>query len=540
MEDKDLLSKDISILQALVEKLRVDNARLLLEQEKLLKEKEKLLAEKEKELALLYEENQKLRYRLNQLLQDKFGAKSEKDKNPEEEAFDEVTLPDNVEEIELAEKEISVAAHTRKVGRKPLPKHLPRIQQIYDLTEAEKLCACGYSLTKIGEEISEQFDIIPAKAQVIQHVKYKYACKHCEETIKTALGPKSPIPKSIASPGLLAHIAVSKFKDHLPLYRQENIFRRMGVDIARNTSSLWMIKAAEVLKPLYKLGHDIIINYDIAYADETRVQVLKEPGRKAEDKSYMWCFIGGSPEQRFVLYHYNVSRAHTVIEDILEGFSGYLHCDGFGGYDAYALDHPATLLGCWMHCRRGFFEVTRHTKSKGLADVAVKQIAKLYRIEEEMKNKKFNFKERYDYRQQHSQPLLLEFKSFLDDNFNKVLPKSPLGKAFIYAVNQWPKLMIFLKDGRLEMDNGLSERKIKPFVMGRKAWLFCNSIAGVRGAEILFSLIGTCDLHGIEPYAYLKCVLTEIPYAKTMAELERLLPFNIEPQKLVIDLRNTS
>jgi len=530
MENKDILSRVSSEeLQTLVASLRAE-----------LLEKDKKLAEKEKELTLLYEENQKLRHRLNQLLQDKFGTKSEKDKNPEEWAFNEATQPDNVEEIELAEKEISVAAHTRKIGRKPLPQHIPRIQQIYDLTEIEKLCDCGYLLLKIGEEISEQLDIIPAKVQVIQHIKYKYACKHCEATIKTALGPKSPIPKSIASPGLLAHIAVSKFKDHLPLYRQENIFRRMGIDIARNTSSLWMIKAAEVLKPLYKLGHDILVNYDVAYADETRVQVLKEPGRKAEDKSYMWCFIGGSPEKQFVLYHYNVSRAHTVIENMLEDFSGYLHCDGFGGYDAYAIDHPATLVGCWMHCRRGFFEVARLAKSKGLADTAVKKIAKLYRIEEEMKNKKFNFKKRYDYRQEYSRPLLLEFKSFLDDNLNKVLPKSPLGQAFTYASNQWEKLLNFLKDGRLEIDNGLSERKMKPFVMGRKAWLFCNSIAGVRAAEILFSLIETCALHNVEPYAYLKYVLTEIPYAKTIEEIERLLPFNIELQKLIIDLHNTS
>lgn len=503
-------------------------------------EKNQQLAEKEKELALLYEENEKLRYRLNQLLQDKFGSKSEKDKNPEQETFDEAASPDNVEEIENIEKGISVAAHTRKPGRKPLPNHLPRIQKIYDLTDEEKTCTCGHRLTKIGEETNEQVDIIPAKVQVIQHVKYKYACKHCEETIATAKGPRLPIPKSIASPGLLAHIAVSKFKDHLPLYRMETIFRRMGIELARNTTSLWMIRMAEVLKPLYKLGQDSIINYDVAYADETKVQVLKEPNRKAEDKSYMWCFIGGAPKQEFVLYHYNVSRAHTVIEDILEDFSGYLHCDGFGGYAAYAGDHGVILLGCWMHCRRGFFEVTRHTKSKGLADMAVKKIAKLYRIEEAMKKQQLKVQERYDYRQEHSQPIITDFKSFLDDNHNKVLPQSPLGKAFTYAINQWPKLINFLKDGRLEIDNGLTERKIKPFVMGRKAWLFCQSIAGVRAAEVIFSIIETCEIHGVEPYAYLRYVLTEIPYARTIEEIERLLPYNIEPQKLVIDLYNTS
>jgi transposase len=492
-------------------------------------------------LAEALEENERLRHQLNQLLQDKFGIKSEKSKNLAETSFDEAIEPDNTSEVETAEKEISVAAHKRKKGekpgRKPLPEDLPRIQQIYDLEASQKVCACGCQLIKIGEELSEQLDIIPAKVQIIQHIKYKYACKGCEETIKTAPGPKLPIPKSIASAGLLAHVSVSKFKDHLPLYRQENIFRRMGVDIARNTLSLWIIKMAQVLTPIYKLGQDIIVGYDVAYADETRVQVLKEPNRKAEDKAYMWCFIGGAPEQRCVIYHYNISRAHTVIEEMLEEFSGFLHCDGFSGYDAYAIDHPVKLLGCWMHCRRNFFEIARSTKSKGLADAAVKMIGKLYEVEHEMGEKGFSFEQRYNHRQLYSKPLLDEFKVFLDENFKKVLPKSPLGQAFFYAINQWSKLIRYIEDGRLEMDNGFTERKIKPFVIGRRNWLFCNSIAGARAAEILFSIIETCDLHGIEPYAYLRFVLTEIPYAKTVEDIERLMPFNIKPEQLAAPLQ---
>ena len=533
MEDREILSTET--LQELIEKLRAENTHLRLE-------KDKILAEKDQQLSELLLENQQLRHQLNQLLQERFGVKSEKGKNLEEEAFDEAIEPDNTSEIETTEEEITVASYTRKkggkAGRKPLPEHLPRIQQIYDLMELEKHCTCGCSLTKIGEELSEQLDIVPAKIQVIQHIRYKYACKGCEETIKTAAGPQSTIPKSIASPGLLAHICVSKFKDHLPLYRQENIFRRMGVDIPRNTLSLWMIKVAEVLTPLYKLGQDIIIHYDVGYADETRIQVLKEPNRKAEDKAYMWCFIGGPPEQQFVLYHYNISRAHTVIEEMLGGFKGYLHCDGFSGYDSYAADHPVILLGCWMHCRRNFFEVACLTQSKGLAGTAVKIIGQLYGIEEEMRDKKFTFEQRYQYRQEQSKPLLEQFKTFLDENVGKILPKSPLGQAFSYAINQWPKLINYLKDGRLEIDNGFTERKIKPFVMGRKNWLFCNSIAGVKAAEILFSMIETCELHGVEPYAYLRLVLTEIPKAKTMGDIERLLPFNIKPEQLIIPIHS--
>jgi transposase len=385
----------------------------------------------------------------------------------------------------------------------------------------------------MGEELSEQLDIIPAKIQVLQHIKYKYTCKRCE-IIKTAKGPRSPIPKSIATPGLLAHVMVSKFKDHLPLYRQENIFRRADVDIPRNTLSLWAIKTAQALVPLYKLAQDMIIHYDVAYSDETRVQVLKEPGRKPEAKAYMWCFIGGSPEKRCVIYHYNISRAHTVLEDLLPGFSGYLHTDGFSAYGAYAVDHALKLVGCWMHCRRNFFEVARSTETKGLADLAIEKIGKLYEIEDRMREEKFSFDKRYEYRQLHSKPLLKEFESFLDEHMDKILPKSPLAQAFTYAVNQWPKLIRYIEDGRLEIDNGLSERKIKPFVIGRKNWMFCHSIPGARAAEILFSIIETCDLHGVEPYAYLRYVLTKLPYAKTVADLECLMPFNVKAEQLII------
>jgi transposase len=253
---ENLLNDSVEALNALIEQLKSDLSKTLEENER--------LQELKSELA---EENERLRHQLNQLLQDKFGTKSEKGKNLADQAFDESKTPDNEPEIKSAEQEISIAAHKRKKGgkpgRRPLPEHLPRIQQIYDLKDSEKVCACGCLLTRIGEDTSEQLDIIPATVQVIQHIKYKYACPGCEATIKTSPGPKWPLPKSIASPGLLAHVIVSKFKDHLPLYRQENIFQRMGVDIPRNTLSLWVIKTAQQLLPLYKLEQDIMVDYDV-------------------------------------------------------------------------------------------------------------------------------------------------------------------------------------------------------------------------------------------------------------------------------------
>jgi transposase len=502
---------------------------LFLQFQKQLLEKDKVLAQRDQTI-------ESLRYQLNNALRHRFGKKSEKGNPNQQSLFDEVTQPDNTEEITQAEKEITVGPYQRKkAGRKPITPDLPRVQEIHDIPESEKICACGCTLTKIDEEITEQLDFIPARAQVIQHVHCKYACKACEETIKTAKGPKHPIPRSIASPGLLAHIAVSKYCDHLPLYRMEGILQRMGVDIARNTLSHWMIKVSELLLPIYKLLHYNIVTYDIGYADETPVQVLKEPNRAAESKSYMWVFIGGPPEKRSIIYHYNISRSHTVPLQILDDFKGWLHCDGHSAYDTYAKVNPAViLLGCWMHCRRKFYDVAKSIKTEGLAHKAVKKIAKLYRIEDEIKQKCLSPQAVYEYRQQHAKPLLIEFKQWLDDNVHHIRPKSPLGDAFGYALNQWDKLTRYLKDGRLEMDNGESERKIKPFVMGRKAWLFCDSVAGAKAAEIIYSVIETVKYHKLEPYSYLRYVLTRLPYITTENELEALLPFKIDRTLLTI------
>lgn len=498
--------------------------------------KESHLLEKSREelLKIIFAHEQTielLRHQLNNALLHRFGKKSEKGSVDGQLSFlDEAISPNNIDEIIEAEETISVPTHQRKKsGRKSLPKDLPRVQKYYDLDESEKVCNCGCELIKIGEEKSEQLDIIPAKIQVIEHIKMKYACKACEGNVKAAKAPKQPISKSIASPGLLSHIIVSKYKDHLPLYRQENMLNRLGVDIPRNTLAHWIIRTSQLLEPLYKLGQDVITKGDIAYADETRLQVLKEKDRPPDAQSFMWTFIGGPTDKRFVLYHYNQSRAHGVIENILEDFTGWLHCDGFAGYDAYARGKDVKQVGCWMHCRRKFYEITRTIKSEGLAHKAVEIIRKLYKIEEEIKKQQLQPSEILNIRQNRSKPILDKFRKFIDDGLHVVLPKSPIGQAFSYADNQWQKLIRFIEDGRLEIDNGLSERTIKHFVIGRKNWLFCHSIDGARAAEILFSLIETCVYHHIEPYSYFRHVLTVIPNIETEAELQLLMPYNINP-----------
>jgi transposase len=260
-----------------------------------------------------------------------FAAKSEKMTEARQlSLFDEATLPSSPEKVLEQEEEITVASYQRqkKGGRQALPSELLRVPRVYDLTEEEKICACGCTFTYIKDEKSEQLEIIPAKVYVIEHIRKKYACKACQGSIKLAPQPLAPIPRSIAASGLLSHVLVSKFPDHLPLYRQEWILRRIGVDIPRMTLSLWVIKCADLFVPLLKLMHDRILTYDVAYADETTVQVLKEPNKGVQSKKYMWLFAGGPPEEFVYYYHYHPSRSQEVARHFLEDFTAVIpaHC----------------------------------------------------------------------------------------------------------------------------------------------------------------------------------------------------------------------
>jgi len=494
---------------------------------------DEIIAQHKKQILFLeeYIQAQKLRH---------FSNKSEKISSPQLHLFDEAALPKNPEKIAAEEAEITVASFTRKkaVGRKPLPKDLPRVQRIYDLTEAEKNCGCGSSLTYITDEKSEQLEYIPAKMFVIEHIKKKYACRECEETIITAKMPLQPIPRSIAGPGLLSHVLVSKFQDGLPLYRQEKILKRIEVDLPRATLSLWVLKCAELLKPLMKFMHNIILNYDVAFADETTCQVLKEPNKGVQSKKFMWLFLGGPPDKFCFYYQYHPSRAHEVALNFFDDFKGFLHCDGYPGYDALASKNlNVILLGCLYHVRRKFVEVTKLYPSKdGVAAHVIKLIAKISLVEENIKL--LNPEEKKTLRHEQSEPILKELHEYLITNQVNIPPKSLLGKAVSYALNQWKKLLNHLQDGRLENSNNRAERGIKPFVMGRKAWLFANSVEGAHAAATIYSLVETCKHHQIEPYYWFKYVLQTIPSCKTLEEIEALLPFNIDRTLLDTRLEN--
>jgi transposase len=487
-----------------------------------------IIANMAKQIQFLEEQN--AAYRLRQ-----FANKSEKFNNPNQASlFDEAQLPKHPEKILIAEEEITIASYNRKKtpGRKPLPAELSRVPRIYDLTDAEKICACGCELTHIKDEKSEQLEIIPAQIYVIEHIRKKYACKKCSETIKTAAKPIAPIPRSIAASGLLSHVLVSKFQDHLPLFRQEQILKRIGVDIPRSTLSLWVIKCAELMLPLMKLFHDRILTYDVAFSDETTLQVIKEPNKGVPNKKYIWLFAGGPPEQFVFYYQYHPSRAHSVVETYFADYVGYLHCDGYPGYDALASKNTEiTLVGCLYHARRRFVEVAKLAPNKeGVATHVIKLIAELAHMEEAIKDLPADQKNQN--RLDKSKPILETLYSYLKETQPTTPPKSLLGQAVSYTLNQWPKITTYLKDGRLEISNNRSERAIKPFVIGRKGWLFAYSVEGANAAATIYSVIETCKYHHIEAYDYLRYVLQALPLCKTLEEYEALLPYNIDKNLL--------
>lgn len=451
--------------------------------------------------------------------------------------FDEpAASADEIAEIESAEiaiqtQTLEVEGYQRKKstgGRKPLPAHLPREEILHALPDDQKQFCCGCTLTKIGDVRSEQLDFIPAQMKVLVHVREKWACKQCEDTIKTADLPSQPIPKSIASPGLLAHVLVCKYEDHLPLYRQENILQRIGIDIARSTLSHWVIRCGTLLQPLVERMHQMILNYDIAYADETPIQVLKEEGRAAESKSQMWYFAGAAPDKRCIVYEYHPTRSGLVARDFFKNYRGYLHCDGYSGYEALFAPKTITHVACWAHARRKFAEIIKSNKKNppGFAVQVINLLKKVYHLEKQFKEQALLAEAIYQRRQAEAKPILLDLKKRLEASYPKTPPGGMLAKAINYLLNQWDDLMNYLQDGRLEIDNNASEQGIKTFATGRRNWLFCDQPEGAHASSVIYSLIQTCKIHGIEPYAYFTHVLKNIPHATTAEALAALLPFN--------------
>ena len=474
-----------------------------------------------------------LQEQLNLALAKRYAASSEKISPDQVCMFDEAEA--DVPAIEDADDNvILVPAHKRKKrGRKPLPDNLPRIDVIHELPESERHCDHdGLLLAEIDEVISEQLDIIPAKIQVIRHIRKKYACS-CGQCIKTAPLPAQPIPRSMASPGLLAHIAVSKYQDALPLYRQETILQRIGVELPRATLANWMIQTGTLIQPVVNLLRDRLLDHDILQMDETTVQVLNEAGKSAQSKSYLWLQRGGPPDQPVVLYDYDPGRGAGVPKRLLADFSGYLQTDGYDGYNAVVTANGLIHVGCMAHARRKFSEAVKaqgKNKKKGKAHQGLVLIQKLYRVEKQARRRVPE--DRYARRQQQARPVLDELRSWLDDSLPLVPLTSATGKALHYLHREWGKLIRYLDDGRIEIDNNGAENAIRPFVVGRKNWLFSASVKGVKASANLYSLIETAKANGLEPYAYLRYLFTALPKAETVEVIETLLPGNVDPDQI--------
>jgi transposase len=489
----------------------------------------------------LERENERLR-RENRLLMEqlrlsrikRFGPSSEQAPPEQLGLFNEAEAKASVPK-DAPPETITVPAHQRaKGGRRPLPEHLDRVEVVHDLDEDQKHCPHdGHALVRIGEQVSEQLDIIPARFRVLRHIRPQYACPHCEQGVHCSPPPPQILPKAQASADLLAHVVIAKYADALPLYRQSQIFKRLGLELDRATLSNWIVGLGAALQPLGNLLHEQLLAGDHLQMDETPVQVLKEPGRKASAKSFMWVMRSVATARPLVLFTYDPSRAGSVPARLLEGFQGSLQTDGYGAYNAVIAVQQLIGLGCWAHARRKFDEALKVMQDKppdSLAAQALGQIRALYRIEGEIADA--SPEERYRARQAQALPVLDGLRQWVDTVWPTVLPKSKLAQALGYLHDQWPRLIRYCEDGCYEIDNNACERQIRPFTTGRKNWLFANSVRGAKASALLYSLIESAKANGLDPYGYLRYIFAELPRATTVEAIEALLPNRVEPLQL--------
>ena len=472
-----------------------------------------------------------------------------------------------------------VGAHERQKGkRKPLPAHLPRVPIRHELAEAHRLCGCGAVKQEISVESSEQLDYVRAVYRVLLHIRPKYACQHCEgsnadglavkqelslaqdsspvsqdpSAVDSAASPRnvmgpavSPtvviapmpphiIPKSLASPGLLAHVMAAKFVDGMPFYRQEAQFLREGVHIGRATMCGWALKIAEACDPLLELLWQEVRAGPLIQYDESPLQVLDEPGRAAATKSYMWVALGGLPERRAVVFEYSETRSSATPKKRLHGYSGGVQTDDYSGYDFIRLMVLLLHFGCFAHVRRKFTDVlkaagtTREDGKGTLADQALSFILRLYQIEWGADAAGISGDDLVAWRQQHARPVLQEFHHWLVEWAPKVPPKSLLGKAISYTLGLWSRLERYIDYAYVTLDNNRVENALRPYVLGRKNWLFSATPAGARATALFYTLVETAKLNGVEPYSYFCCLFERLPYAQTTSERQALLPMNID------------
>lgn len=456
---------------------------------------------------------EKLRQQISELARRLYGRGSEKvDPNQLQLVFDELLKLGLVEPEAQPEPEPAATAPAkirqhRSTGRRPLPADLPRKRIVYDPREAG--CSCsrcgGKQFVQIGEDISEQLEYQPASFLIIEHVRIKTVCAECEETVIIAPPALKPIAKGLPGPGLLAHVMTSKYVDHIPLHRLEAISARQGVELPRSTTCGWIGAGVETLEPIYEYCKQDVLKSKILGTDDTTVPVL-DRSRETTRTGRLWVYIGDR-EHEHVVFDFTPNRERDGPLKFLEGFRGYLQADAYAGYDALYAGGEVIEIACWAHARRKFFEARQNYKKHAFTALAL--IKQLYDIER--KGKDLSAEARQAMRQQHSVPILRAFEQWLLHEAKEVLPKSPLGKAMTYARLQWQALKRYVEDGALEIDNNRTERALRCVAIGRKNWLFAGSDQGGRRVAIIYSLVASCKLHDVDPFAYLRDVFSRLP-----------------------------
>lgn len=508
----------------------------LLEKNDVLSENNHVLSDRN---GALSEEIHTLEEKLRLLLFKRFGRSTEQAtavpdqgdlfSEPDDIAFDESAKTADTDTI-------AVAPHTRKKrGRKPIdPKH-PRFERVIDIPDGDKRCDCGHELVRIGEDVSERVQVIPEQIWVERVVRPRYACHHCEgsgdeEKPAVRVAPLEPtvIPKGIATPSLIAFILVNKFGDHLPFYRQEKRFERIGITISRQDMSNWTIRAASLLHPLIDRFRVLIREGPIVNVDDTRVQVMNEPGRADTQHSFMWLARGGPPDSPVTLYHYSPTRNADYLRRLLTGASLYMQGDGYRVHELFTCEEPGIIrVGCFAHARRKFHEAAQGSRTAGAAHEAMKYIGRLYQIETSLRAANDDVDTFAEERRKQVKPIFETFHRWLVRKRETVVPSSLLGKAVRYILDEWDALIRYIDHPALTPDNNAAENAIRPFVLGRKNWLFSGSPGGANASCAIYSLIETAKQNGLSPFSYLHYILNEAPRITAEADWDDLLPGNL-------------
>jgi transposase len=448
-----------------------------------------------------------------------FGRRSERVEGPT--LFDSFAIPKPEPPPVPPETEEAVVKKGKRGHRRRSRDHLPREREVLDLTEAEKACpCCGEQRIRIGADVTERLDYRPASLFIHAIERPTYVCRHCEqkgENIQAVQAPlpPAPIPHCTVGAGLLAHVIISKWVDHLPLYRLESILARLGWQVSRSTLCDQMMACARLLTPLYTLMCSRVRKSFALHTDDTPIRLLN-PLRTA----YAWVYVGDQFNP-YTVFDLTTGRQQDFPEKFLGGYRGYLHADGYAGYNPiYAAG--ATHIGCWMHARRKFFEAKENDPAR--SHEAIARIRLLYDVETAAKAKHISGAELAAYRQEHARPLLQGFEDWLAKEVPRTLPKSKIGEALVYAANQWPTLIRYVEDGRLTIDNSPAEQAIRPLALGRRNWLQIAGDGGLHSAAVLLSVAASAKRHSVNPWAYVQHILTASAVRPCAADFSDVLP----------------